>query len=149
VLSFGADDAHDFMAGVPAGESVGPLGSASWSAEYRRRADGVTRELNADGIYVVWLGLPIPDGPGFGRSFPVVNRILSAVARAHSRNTAYVDTWHLLDDFHGRYTPYLRVHGKLTLMRLPDGVHYTAAAGDLVAQQVLAKLRRVFELRSN
>ena len=73
VLSFGADDAHDFMAGVPAGHTVGPSASRSWSAEYRRRVDGVTRELNADGIYVVWLGLPIPDGPGFKKSFPVVN----------------------------------------------------------------------------
>jgi hypothetical protein len=141
VLSFGADDAHDYLAGVPAGHSVGPLGSPSWSAEYRRRVDGVTRELAAAGIYVVWLGLPIPDGPGFRRSFPIVNSILASVAAAHPKTSTYLDTWHLLDDAHGRYAPYLRVRGKLTQMRLPDGVHYTAAAGDLIAQQVLAKLR--------
>ncbi len=144
VLSFGADDAHDYMAGVPAGKTVGPLGSSSWVAEYRRRVDGVTRELNAAGVYVVWLGLPIPDGPGFKKSFPIVNRILESVARAHVKTAAYVDTWHLLDDAHGRYTPYLRVHGKLTLVRLPDGIHYTAAAGDLIAAQTLKQLRVVF-----
>ncbi len=147
VLSFGADDAHDFMAGVPAGRTVGPIGSRSWSAEYRRRVDGVTRELNADGIYVVWLGLPIPDGPGFKKSFPVVNSVLEAVAARHPKTSTYVDTWHLLDDAHGRYTPYLRVHGTLTLMRLPDGVHYTAAAGDLIAQQVVAQLRTSYDLQ--
>jgi uncharacterized protein len=141
VLSFGADDAHDFMTGVPAGRTVGPIGSRSWSAEYRRRVDGVTRELNADGIYVVWLGLPIPDGPGFKKSFPIVNTVLEHVAAGHPRSSTYVDTWHLLDDAHGRYTPYLRVHGTLTLMRLPDGVHYTPAAGDLIAQQVVSQLR--------
>jgi hypothetical protein len=145
VLSFGADDAHDYFAGVPAGRTVGPLGSPSWSAEYRRRVDGVTRELNAAGIYVVWLGLPIPDGPGFKKSFPIVNAVLEHVARAHPQSSVYVDTWHLLDDAHGRYTPYLRVHGHLTLMRLPDGVHYTAAAGDLIAETVLAKLRGVYD----
>ena len=147
VLSFGADDAHDFMAGVPAGRSVGPIGTPSWSAEYRRRVDGVTRELNADGIYVVWLGLPIPDGPGFKKSFPIVNRVLEAVAAAHPKTSTYVDTWHLLDDAHGRYTPYLRVHGTLTLMRLPDGVHYTPAAGDLIAQQVVKQLRASYNLQ--
>jgi uncharacterized protein len=146
VLSFGADDAHGYMAGVPAGKSIGPLGSASWDAEYRRRVDGVTRELNAAGVYVMWLGLPIPDGPGFKKSFPIVNRILESVARAHAKTATYVDTWHLLDDAHGRYTPYLRVHGKLTLMRLPDGVHYTSAAGDLIAAQTLKQLRTVFNL---
>jgi hypothetical protein len=145
VLSFGADDAHSYFAGVPAGRTVGPLGTPSWSAEYRRRVDGVTRELDAAGIYVVWLGLPIPDGPGFKKSFPIVNAVLQQVVRAHPDGAAYVDTWHLLDDAHGRYTPYLRIHGHLTLMRLPDGVHYTAAAGDLIAQNILAKLRAVYD----
>jgi uncharacterized protein len=147
VLSFGADDAHDYMAGVPSGEAVGLLGSPTWSAEYRRRVDGVTRELDSAGIYVVWLGLPIPDGPGFRKSFPIVNRILQSVARAHPRGATFVDTWHLLDDAHGRYAPYLRVDGRLTLMRLPDGVHYTAGAGDLVAGQTLKQLQTVYDLR--
>ena len=142
VLSFGADDAHDYMTGVPAGRTVGPLGSPSWDAEYRRRADGVTRELNAAGIYVVWLGLPIPDGAGFRKSFPIVNRILRSVAKADAKDAAYIDTWSMLAGAHGRYTPYLRVHGQLTLMRLPDGVHYTAAAGDLIARAVVAQLRK-------
>ena len=143
VFSFGADDAHNYMGGA----HVGPFGSPSWVAEYTRRADGVTRELNAKGIYVVWLGLPIPDGPGFKQSFPVMNRILERVAARHPRTATYVDTWHMLDDAHGRYAPYLRVHGKLTLMRLPDGVHYTEAAGDLIAAQVVKQLRAVYALR--
>ena len=143
VFSFGADDAHDYMGGA----HVGPFGSPSWNAEYRRRVDGVTRELNAQGIYVVWLGLPIPDGPGFKKSFPVVNRILESVVHAHPKTSMYVDTWHMLDDFHGRYTAYLRWHGKLTLMRLPDGVHYTEAAGDLIVAHLLTQLRSVYRLR--
>jgi hypothetical protein len=76
-----------------------------------------------------------------------VNSILEAVAKKHAKQSTYVDTWHLLDDFHGRYTAYLRVHGKLTLMRLPDGVHYTQAAGDLIAAQLLKQLRVVYRLR--
>ena len=146
VLSFGADDAHGYMTGVPKGETVGPLGSPSWNAEYRRRVAGVTRELNAAGIYVVWLGLPIPAGPGFKKSFPIVNRVLEAVVHEYPRTATYVDTWHLLAGAHDRYTAYLRVGGKLTLMRLPDGVHYTSAAGDLIARQVLDRLSQVADL---
>jgi uncharacterized protein len=147
VLSFGADDAHDYMAGVPDGRSIGAFGSRSWVAEYRRRVDGVTRELNAAGIRTVWLGAPIPDGPGFKRSFPVVNAVLESVAKHHAKMSTYLDTWHMLDSAHGKYTPYLRVNGRLTLMRLPDGVHYTAAAGDLIARAVIARLRDDYVLR--
>jgi hypothetical protein len=148
VVSWGAAAAHDFMSGVPAGTTVGPLGSPSWSAEYRRRVDGVTRELNADGIHVVWLGLPIPAGRGFAQSFPVVNRVLRSVVNAHPRTATYVDTWGLLANSRGRYTPYLRVRGKVTLMRAPDGVHYTAAAGDLIARRLLRQLDSVYDIRS-
>ena len=63
VLSFGADDAHDYMTGAPRGASVGPIGSAIWGREYRRRVSGVTNELNRAGIYVVWLGVPISRSP--------------------------------------------------------------------------------------
>ncbi len=144
VFSFGADDAHNYLAGVPKGKTVGPLGSPSWDAEYQRRVEGVTRELADRGVYVVWLGLPIPDGSGFRHSFPIVNRILESVAKANPRTSTYVDTWDMLADSHGRYTAYLKEHGQLTLMRLPDGVHYTAAAGDLIAGQVLEQLRARF-----
>jgi hypothetical protein len=146
-LSFGADDAHDYMAGVPAGRTVGPFGSPSWIAEYYRRADGVTRELAADGVYVVWLGLPIPDGPGFKHSFPIVNRIIERVVKHNAKHSTYVDDWDLFAGARGQYTPYKRVHGKYTLLRLSDGVHYTDAGGDLVATQVLKQLRDVYSLR--
>jgi hypothetical protein len=135
------------MSGVPAGRTIGPLGSPSWVAEYRRRVDGVTRELNAARIYVVWIGLPLTRGSGYRRGFRVVNSILSAVARRHARMATYLDTWGMFSN-HGRYADYLpNGHGQLVLMRAPDGVHYEPAAGDEIARAVLARLRRVYELR--
>ena len=149
ILSFGADDAHDYLGGVPAGRKIGKLGSPSWNAEYRRRVDGVTRELNAAGIYVIWIGLPIPAGPGFRRSFPIVNKVQRSVAAAHARRSAFIDTWHMLDDRHGRYTDYLRnASGRLVLMRARDGVHYQPAAGDLIARTILRRLNQVYDLTS-
>jgi uncharacterized protein len=148
VFSFGADDAHDYMAGVPAGRRIGPLGSSSWNAEYRRRVDGVTREFGAAGVATVWLGLPIPSGSGYARSFPVVNSILRSVAHAHPKTSRYIDTWHLLDSPRGKYTPYLRIGGKVTLLRSPDGIHFTDAAGDLIAREVMEAFRELYDLRA-
>jgi hypothetical protein len=147
VLSFGADDAHNYLSGVPTGHTTGPLGSATWNAEYRRRVDGVTRELNAAGIYVVWLGTPIPRGSGFHRSFQVVNRVIRSVVAAHPKTSAYIDEWSLLSDSQHGYSDYLpNAAGHLVLMRAPDGVHLEPPAGDLIARAVLGRLQRVFDL---
>ncbi len=75
-----------------------------------------------------------------------MNAVLErSCARIHG-TAAYIDTWHLLDDSHGRYAAYLRVHGRLILMRLPDGVHYTAAAGDLIAKRP-REARTLYDMR--
>ena len=48
---------------------------------------------------------------------------------------------------HGRYADYLPdPHGRLVQMRAADGVHYTAAAGDLIARAVLRQLRSVYDI---
>lgn len=148
VLSFGADDAHNYMSGLAPGQRIGDLGSPSWDAEYTHRVLGVTRELNARGIYVVWLGLPIPRGTGFHRSFLVVNGVLRHAVRSATRHTAYINTWSLLSTKSGRYADYLPEGGRLVLMRASDGIHYTPAAGDLIARRILQKLSDVYDLRS-
>lgn len=146
VLSFGADDSHDYMTGVAGGRAVGPIGSASWAAEYRRRVAGVTRELNAAGVYVVWLGVPISRSPNRNVRFRFVDHILSSVARNDRTGAVYIDTYSLFARG-GEYHDYLRSgNGQLVLMRAPDGVHYTTPAGDLVANAVIARLGEVFDL---
>lgn len=143
VLSFGADDAHNYLSGAPKGASIGPLGSPSWVAEYRRRLEGVTREFARSGAYVIWLGAPITRGEGRNRGFRVVDRVLRSVAAEHGDEAAYIDTWHMFLNRRGRYADYLPDgHGHLVQMRAGDGVHYTPAAGDMVARAVLAQLRR-------
>ena len=62
-----------------------------------------------------------PAGPGFRRSFPVVNNALRLVAARHPHGSAYIDTWHMLASKQGKYTDYLRdVQGELVLMRARD-----------------------------
>jgi hypothetical protein len=149
VLSFGADDEHDYMSGVPDGVTVGKLGSPSWVREYRRRVAGVTREFNQHGIYVVWIGTPIPRGSGYVYGFRVVNRIFRSVAAAHKSLTTYIDTWHMFATRTGRYADYLRnAGGQLVRVRATDGIHYEPAAGDEIARAVLAKLGGVYGLAS-
>jgi hypothetical protein len=150
VLSLGSNDDHDYLSGVPDNARLGPLGSASWTAEYRRRVAGVTEEFARSGARVVWLGLPITRGEGRNVPFRVINHIVRSVVRAHPRSASYVDVWHLLSTPRGRYADYLRDrHGRLVLMRTSDGVHFTSAAGDLIARAVLGRLRETYDLRAS
>jgi hypothetical protein len=149
VLSFGADDEHDYLGGLPPGKKVGKLGSPSWKAEYLRRVDGVTRELTAAGVYVVWLGLPVPPSDGYVKGFRVVNDVLRRTVQRHRTRAAYIDTWHLLDNGHSGWTPYVRgAGGHLILVRAADGMHYTAAGGDILSRAVVDRLRSVYRLKA-
>ena len=146
VLSFGSNDDHDYMASLPEGRSIGPLGSTTWVAEYRRRIAGVTQELAAAGVYVVWLGLPITRGEGRNKGFRVINRVLKDVAASFRKNAYYLDTYRMFQNRRGRYADYLpNGHGRLVLMRASDGVHYQPAAGDLIARAVLRKLSTLYD----
>jgi YD repeat-containing protein len=107
----------------------------------------VTEEFAQAGTYVVWLGLPIPRGSGYREGFVDVNRVLRSVAAAHPHRAAFVDTWSMFEDSHGRYADYVRdAAGRLVRMRAADGVHYAPAAGDLIAHTVLRLLKTKFAL---
>jgi hypothetical protein len=149
VLGFGMNDDHDYMSGLPPGRTIGPIGSKSWIAEYRRRVMGVTRLFVNAGVYVVWVGLPITRGEGRNSAYRVINPIIAQSAAAFPRKASFVDTWKMFSTPKGRYADYLGdVHGKLTKMRADDGVHYLPPAGDLVARAVLQQLAKVFDTTS-
>jgi hypothetical protein len=149
VLTFGANDDHSFMTGVPDGTSVGPFGSASWVKEYRRRVAGLMKEITAQGRFLVWIGLPITRSGAQAARFRLLDRIYRSEAEKRSGRVAYIDTYALFADPRGGYSDYLRERGgTLTKMRASDGVHYERAGGDRVARVTLVNLRRAFDLTS-
>jgi hypothetical protein len=55
VVSFGANDDHDYMTGIPPGVSIGPFGSSTWIDEYRRRVGGLMDEITRQGRFLAAL----------------------------------------------------------------------------------------------
>ena len=149
VLTFGANDDHDLVTGVPGGRAVGPFGSRSWVREYRRRVGGVMDDVTARGAFLVWIGLPIARDSGLSERFQVMNRIYHSEARKRAPKVAFVDTYSLFRDKSGHYSEYLpRGDGKVVRMRSGDGVHYEDEGGQQIAWHVLRDLNGVFDLRS-
>jgi hypothetical protein len=147
VVSFGANDDHDYMTGLPPGVSIGPFGSSSWLDEYHRRVGGLMDEITQEGRFLVWVGTPITRDAAQSRRFELLNAVYRAEAEKRPGRVAFVDTYTLMQDSHGRYADFLPdSSGTLVRVRALDGVHYAGAGGDIVARQVIARLEQKFDL---
>jgi len=148
VLSFGGNDDHDYMSGLPKGVSIDEFGGPRWTAEYRRRVDAVMDTVARDGRVLFWIGLPITRDADQSRRFDTINRIVHDEAARRPGRVFYVDTYTLFAGADGGYAQYLPDStGGLVKMRAGDGVHFERTGGDLIAATVLDQLRRAVVLR--
>ena len=149
VLMFGGNDDHGFMTGLPEGRETEAFGSASWTAEYRRRVAGVMDTITRKGAYLVWIGLPITDEAEQTIRFDTINAVVQSQAAKRPGRVFYLDTYFFFAGDDGGYTQYVENDsGRLVKMRADDGVHFERAAGDLIARKVLNRLNQRFDLTS-
>jgi len=149
VLMFGGNDDHSFMTGLPEGREVEAFGSASWTAEYRRRVAGIMDTVTRSGAFLVWIGLPITNDPDQTSRFDTINAIVQSQAAKRPGRVSYLDTYFFFAGEDGGYAQFVEnASGKLVQMRADDGVHFERAAGDLIARKVLNRLNQRFDLTS-
>ncbi|MDQ3671901.1 MAG: DUF459 domain-containing protein [Actinomycetota bacterium] len=149
VLLFGGNDDHSFMTGLPEGREVGAFGTASWTAEYRRRVAVIMDTVTRSGAYLVWIGLPITDDPDQTARFDTINAVVQSQAAKRSGRVSYLDTYFFFAGDDGGYAQFVENDsGRLVQMRADDGVHFERAAGDLIARDVLKSLNQRFDLTS-
>ncbi|HEU0130759.1 MAG TPA: hypothetical protein VFQ85_07190 [Mycobacteriales bacterium] len=135
VVFIGANDCQPIRAGgTGAWTSVG---SAGWSAEYRRRAGELMRAYTGNAERpVYWIGLPIARKPDIAACYRALNAATAAAAR-DVRGVSWVDSWSLYA-VDGRYSDY--VQG--VLARQEDGIHLTFAGTRFLTRKVLGVLGR-------
>jgi uncharacterized protein len=147
VVMFGANDDHGFMTGLPEGREIGPFGSESWTAEYRRRVAGIMDTVTRGRNFLVWIGLPITRSVDQTRRYDTINAIVQTEAAKRSGRVSYLDTYFYFAGDDGGYAQYVSDRsGQLVKMRAEDGVHFERAAGDLIAEEVLELLEKRFVL---
>lgn len=111
-----------------------------WIAEYARRQRAIMRSFERGGRgLVLWLRLPVPSG---ARRAEIAAAITEATTRAATglARTVLVPLDAVISPG-GRFTPTLRVRGRLVRVREPDGVHLSVAGTSIAADVVLATLR--------
>jgi hypothetical protein len=85
---------------------------------------------------LIWVGQPNMGRADLVAAIPAMNQVFAAEA-AKRPWVRYVDTWALTSDANGNFTPYLPDG---TLARGSDGVHFTSAGGNYLAQAVIAAI---------
>lgn len=149
VLSFGANDDHGYMTGLPRGVTVDGFGSPGWRREYARRAGGLMDTVSRAGAFVVWIGLPITRNPKQAVRFDTINAVVEREARKRPGRVAFVDTYGLFASDAGGFTEYLPdASGRVRKVRAGDGVHFEGAGGDMIAREVLRRLNEAYDLTS-
>lgn len=112
-----------------------------WLDGYGERVSDFIEFVKSKEIPLVWIGLPIARKDDFNKDSQYLNDIYAAAAKKHG--ILFLDIWTMFMNKDGEYSAYLPdASGKNQLVRHNDGVHFMPAGYELIAEQVLAALRR-------
>ncbi|MCU1457188.1 MAG: putative periplasmic protein [Actinomycetia bacterium] len=145
ILTFGANDDQSLFG---AGNPIGPLGSDPWKAEYASRVGGMMDTVINAGHKVIWVGIPIVENTGRNARYQMLNTIYAQEAAKRPGNAYFVDTYPLFQDAAGNYNKFLTVNGQQVEMRAADGIHFTRAGGDRIADAVIGQIGQIYDLTS-
>ena len=134
VLVVGVNDAQGI---VTADGDPAQLDDPRWGEEYHRRVGELMDQLRADDRMLVWVGQPPMRDGDFAARMSALNQVYAEQAGVRPWVT-YVDPAALVGGPDGAYTDTgTGPDGADVELRQPDGIHLTAAGGDLIAAHVL------------
>lgn len=111
-------------------------------AAYSDRITAVLRSAVASNARMLWIGLPVMREALFNRNGLEKNKLFEqAIATFDSKDVEYVQPWKLRDtdvDKFASYGPDER--GRMTLLRTPDGTHFTVAGNLMTGAYLLSKI---------
>jgi lysophospholipase L1-like esterase len=137
ICSLGGNDTQS----IRQGDEVLEAGTRRWRTEYRHRVRRFMQLLAGSGRQVLWLGLPVMRSPEFNERAERMNDIFEQEAQGVSR-VHYLEASSAVAGPDGAFTSFgPDAQGNLVQLRMDDGVHYTRAGGEAVAQRALAWIR--------
>lgn len=136
VVMFGANDRLDLR--DEDGKYI-HFRSDEWRAEYARRVDKILTALTGGGLKIIWCGNPIARSPQYSADMSYINGIMAGEV-AHYGG-AFLPLWTVIADNQGQFIAYGPDRGGQTeRLRNDDGIHFTAAGYELIAERVISVL---------
>jgi len=119
-----------------------PCCDRTWAQKYAKQVEKMMRSYLRDGHgRVYWLLLPPAGKPEFQHIFVAVNAALRIAAREVGRGVRLIDAGKIVAP-DGRYTSTITRGGRALVVRQDDAVHLSTAGASIVADQIIAALRR-------
>jgi uncharacterized protein len=135
VVMFGANDRLDMREG----RTTLRFRSPEWRAEYTARIDRILDRLTAAGLRVLWLGNPIARSERYTEDMSYINELYADAITRHGFQ--FMPLWNVVVDEGGNYTAYGKDRTGVTQrLRGVDGIHFTAAGYELIAEKIVGQL---------
>jgi hypothetical protein len=136
VIMFGANDRLDLR---DDGGKYVHFRSDEWRAVYAKRVDRILTALAGARLKVVWCGNPIARSPTYSADMSYINDIYAGEV-AHFGGE-FLPLWTVIADNQGQFTAYGPDRSGVTeRLRNDDGIHFTAAGYELIAERVISVL---------
>ena len=135
LVMFGANDRLDMRDG----RTTRRFRSEEWRAAYAGRAAKILDLLAAAGFKVVWLGNPIARSARYSEDMTYINELYAEAAGRYGFQ--FLPLWTVVADEDGRYAAYGKDRAGVTQrLRGDDGIHFTAAGYELIADKIVGLL---------
>jgi hypothetical protein len=142
VAMFGGNDDQDAIVG---GRFVA-FGSQAWGEIYGSRVAAFAAAVHADGTRLLWAGLPVMRSADKTQRLQTVMAVTRSVLAGRD-GALFVDESATLADSSGHYTFALPdASGQLVIVREPDGVHFSPAGADRLADRAIAAMQGGWQL---
>lgn len=137
IVMTGEDDRNPFR--NPDSKRI-QVGTDAWITEYTRRIDRLMRAFKRKNASVYWVGLP---NFARGDANELAQRMNDVIReRAYLNGYKYIDVYQGFADENGAYSAYgPDLEGAIRLLRVRDGVNFTAAGNRRLAHFVEKELR--------
>ncbi len=136
ILSFGLNDRQDTFAD---GRRQFYFRTDAWRASYSERIQAVLTPLKERHIPTIWVGLPIMRDAAVSKDAEYLNGLYEPAVRA--AGATFFPIWEMSVDGNRDYTSHTKgPDGRMRTLRTEDGMHFSPAGYDLLAQALLQKL---------
>jgi hypothetical protein len=136
VVMFGANDRLDVRDETHAYQH---FKTDAWRDLYAGRIDRILSALTDAGLKVVWCGNPIARSATYSADMSYINDIYAQETARFGAQ--FLPLWAVITDKQGQFTAYGPDRNGVTeRLRNDDGIHFTAAGYELIAERVISVL---------